>query len=79
MTDILKNFLKWAWDLITGIQPAVEWLFNKNETISYAINVILNTLLNPDTPYDLSIAPIYRIGGGVFVVVLIGGILRAIL
>lgn len=71
MTDILKNFLKWAWDLITGIQPAVEWLFSPNESISNFINAILGT--------SLEIAPIYLIGGGAFVAVLIAGILRAIL
>lgn len=71
MDDILQNFLKWAWGLTTGLQSAVEWLFSSNESISNFINAILGT--------ELEIAPIYLIGGGAFVVVLIAGILRAIL
>ena len=71
MDDILQNFLKWAWGLTTGLQSAVELLFSSNESISNFINAILGT--------ELEIAPIYLIGGGAFVVVLIVGILRAIL
>lgn len=79
MNDILQNFLRWAWNLCTGLQSAVEWLFSNNESISSAVNTILNLFFNPETPYDLEIAPIYLIGGGAFVIVLIAGILRAIL
>lgn len=69
--DIMQNFLKWGWDLITGLSSAIEWLFTSNETISTFINALLGT--------NLQVAPIYLIGGGAFVAVLIAGILRAIL
>lgn len=69
--SIMQNFLKWGWDLITGLSSAINWLFTENETISTFINALLGT--------ELSVAPIYLIGGGAFVAVLIAGILRAIL
>lgn len=71
MNDILQNFLKWAWGLCTGLTDAVNWLFSTNESLSTFINALLGT--------ELEIAPIYLIGGGAFVAVLIAGILRAIL
>lgn len=77
--QIFTDFGLWAWNLLTGLYDAVKWLFSTNETLSTAINLVLNTVFNPETPYDLSIAPIYLIGGGAFVFVLIAGILRAIL
>lgn len=69
--DIMQNFLKWAWDLMTGLSTAINWLFTENESISTFINALLGT--------ELSVAPIYLIGGGAFVGILIAGILRAIL
>lgn len=34
MTEIWVNFGAWAWSLITGIQPVVEWLFEPVEIIA---------------------------------------------
>lgn len=68
--QICQKFLKWAWDLITGLGSAINWLFTTNETLSDVVNALLDT--------ELDVAPIYLIGGGAFVGVLIAGIIRAI-
>lgn len=70
ISNILQGFLTWAWTLITGLQEGIEWLFTRNETLSN-----FATLLTGET---VNLAPIYLIGGGVFVIVLIAGIIRAI-
>lgn len=31
MVEFMQNFAKWGWDLITGIQPLIEWLFSPIE------------------------------------------------
>lgn len=70
IANICQNLLKWSWDLITGLGTAINWLFTTNETLSDVVNALLNT--------ELDVAPIYLIGGGAFVGVLIAGIIRAI-
>lgn len=70
ISQICQNFLKWSWDLITGLGSAINWLFTTNETLSDLVNALLDT--------ELDVAPIYLIGGGAFVGVLIAGIIRAI-
>lgn len=70
ISQICQNFLKWSWDLITGLGSAINWLFTTNETLSDVVNALLGT--------ELDVAPIYLIGGGAFVGVLIAGIVRAI-
>lgn len=31
MIEFFQYFFKWAWELITGIQPLIEWLFTPIE------------------------------------------------
>ena len=64
MIEIWQSFGTWAWELITGIQPLISWLFTARE-----FNFVFDTI---------TIAPIYLIGGGAGAVVLIAGIVRAI-
>lgn len=37
MVEFMQNFFSWAWSLITGIQPLVQWLFTPIEIASYLI------------------------------------------
>lgn len=76
MEEILNNFLGWSWELITGLQVAINWLFTYNETISNLVNILVSAITGETS--SLQVAPIYLIGGGVFVFVLIAGIIRAI-
>ena len=37
MIEIWQNFGSWAWELITGIQPLINWLFTPIEILSYEV------------------------------------------
>lgn len=37
MVEFMQDFLSWAWSLITGIQPLVEWLFNPIEILTFSV------------------------------------------
>lgn len=34
---IMENFLKWAWELITGVGPLISWLFDTIEIAGYEV------------------------------------------
>ena len=37
MVNFWNNFLKWAWDLIIGIGPLIEWLITPTSIAGYSI------------------------------------------
>lgn len=37
MVEFMQNFGKWAWDLITGVQPLIEWLVTPIEILNYNV------------------------------------------
>lgn len=37
MVNFWTNFLKWAWDLIIGIAPLIEWLITPTTIAGYSI------------------------------------------
>lgn len=37
MVEFMQNFFSWAWSLITGIQPLIEWLFTPIEILTYSV------------------------------------------
>lgn len=37
MVEFWQNFARWSWDLITGIQPLIEWLLTPTAIAGYNI------------------------------------------
>lgn len=37
MVEFMQNFFSWAWSLITGIQPLVQWLFTPIEILTFSV------------------------------------------
>lgn len=37
MIEMWQNIGAWAWGLITGIQPLIDWLFTPIEILSYEV------------------------------------------
>lgn len=37
MIEIWQAFGVWAWELITGIQPLIEWLFTPRSFLTYTV------------------------------------------
>lgn len=37
MIEFFEYFGTWAWDLLTGIQPLIEWLVTPIEVLSYEV------------------------------------------
>lgn len=36
-SSILERFMRWAWELITGVQPLIDWLFEPIEILSFEV------------------------------------------
>lgn len=37
MAQFFQDFFKWAWGLLTGIQPLINWLFTPISVIGYEV------------------------------------------